>query len=235
VTGFAVDIELTRFGELKHEWARLTAPSPRLIEEWTSRLEILRQSEMALREAGRWVRGPFDLLGVLRLSTDELRHCMVLSWLLDPEGAHGLGSRLLRRLLQFCAEGFNLAPGQVVSVSTEDTRAQGTPDETRADVVVDCGDLAVVIEAKVQAAEQHRQAERLVQLWSDERVDCRFVFLTANQRMPTTAGPYMERWVPLSWAIVASWLSDELELVHHDAPGRRAAEEWLLTAGRVFR
>jgi hypothetical protein len=235
VTGFALDLELTRFGQLKHEWAGLTAPSPQTIREWTSRLEILQQSETALREAGRWVRGPSDLLGILRLGTDELRHCMVLSWLLDPVGAHGLGYSVLRRLLQVCANDYELTPGQVVSTRTEEVRGQGTPDETRADIVVDCGDLSVVIEAKVYAGEQHRQAERLVRLWSDDRIDCRFVFLTMNQRMPTTAGPYKERWMPLSWTTVASWLSEEIELVPHDAQGRTAMEEWLSTARRVLR
>lgn len=42
----------------------------------------------------------FNLFDVLEISGAEIRHSNVLAWLLDPNGNHGLGDAVLRRLLQ---------------------------------------------------------------------------------------------------------------------------------------
>jgi PD-(D/E)XK nuclease superfamily len=230
---FVLADEVARLELLRSEWDTLLAPPPGLIEDWAVWLEDIRRSEAVLREAGQWVRGPADLLGVLRLDHDEVRHCLALAWLLDPEGVHGLGTRLLRRLLDRCAPGYELSDRQRVSVVTEETRAWRTADETRADVLVDCGDLALVIEAKANAGEQDHQAYRLVQLWATGGIDCRFVFLTKDGRIPVSAGSHDQRWVGLSCATVRSCVAAELDNADPSAPGRHAAEEWLAAARRV--
>jgi hypothetical protein len=84
---FVLEDEVARIGLLRLEWEALIAPPPTMLQDWTHRFEDIRRSEVALRESGQWVRGPADLLGVLRLDHDEVRHCLALAWFLDPEGA----------------------------------------------------------------------------------------------------------------------------------------------------
>lgn len=42
----------------------------------------------------------FNLFDILKISKAEIRHSNILAWLLDPNGNHGLGDKVLRRFIQ---------------------------------------------------------------------------------------------------------------------------------------
>jgi hypothetical protein len=136
----------------------------------------------------------------------EVYLCAALAWLISPQGWHGLGAALLSRLLHEVGAGLlddeTLASAHVV---TEEWSEDQT---TRADIIIRVppARLTVVIEAKVWAGEQGRQAQRLTELWADESPV--LVFLTRTGTKPTTAGPYLDQWQCLTWHKVAGLLRD---------------------------
>lgn len=188
------------------------------VVRWLADLQRLEAAERSSRAAGRWVRGPADLMAVLRLHRDEVRNCRVLGWLLDPAAAHGLGVRMLRAVLDQVAPGVAASDDTLadVVVVLEDGR-----EDTRADIVARGDGWSLVIEAKIDAAEGDRQGERLERLWGDGNPS--FCFLTRDGRAMTTGSP---RWLPLRWSDIARHLRAALG----DAPaasGRAAAKEYL--------
>src|SRR4051794_35670092 len=91
-SAFAAD-----FDEMTRRWDAIERGR---VERWNDQFASMHLLQRELQAAGRWVRGPEDLMGVLRLGRDEVRNCRVLAWLFDPLGAHGLGDRFLRAFLE---------------------------------------------------------------------------------------------------------------------------------------
>jgi hypothetical protein len=142
----------------------------------------------------------------MSLHDREVYLCAALAWLIGPQGWHGLGPALLGRLLHEVGAGAfddgTLASARVV---TEEWSEDQT---TRADIIirVPTARLTVVVEPKVWAGEQDRQAQRLAELWADESPV--LVFLTRTGTKPVTAGPYLDQWRCLTWHRVAGLLRD---------------------------
>jgi hypothetical protein len=229
-----------QFALLQEAWEALTgslaAQERAEIATWPGRLRQLAAIVAKSKTAGRWTRGPTDLLGVLRLERDEVRNCRVLAWLLDPAGAHGLGVSFLKALLSdlYARAPCTLPADAVLEdawVIDEEWR-----NGTRADVVVRAprlggGTLAIVIEAKISAAEGHRQGARLEELWGDPETETLFCFLTRNGRPMATGSPV---WVTLRWTDLAHHLATCLQKSRHGR-GRPAAEEYQRSLERHLR
>lgn len=196
-----------RFAVVLDEWREVEARAGREEESWVraaeALLQQLQEERNGLQRAGRWRSGPRTLLQAVGVHGLEVPLTSGLAWLLRPDGHHGLGDGLLRRLLE--RAGLPGEPGWPVTVVLEEVR-----DDTRADVVIRTQNGCVLIEAKLGAPEQPRQCERLERLWADESPMC--VFLTRDGRPPTTA---TTAWVALRWADVAGMLRASLP----DQPG----------------
>ncbi|GAB2463991.1 PD-(D/E)XK nuclease family protein [Xylanimonas ulmi] len=148
----------------------------------------------------------------MRLHHSEVHLCAGLAWLLTPDGWHGLGSTLLSAFLtQVGVTDVDQRALHSATIVTEEYRIDGRVDDvapypTRADIVVrvPLAGICVVLEAKVWAAEQPQQCQRLAELWEDESPT--LVFLTRSGIAPTTARPDDE-WRLLTWQSVSSLLS----------------------------
>lgn len=195
------------------DWIELQSESAErdLIAHWSEDVEDLAALEDALRSQGRWISGPADLMSVLEIERDEVKHCRVLAWLLDPNGAHALGDRFLRRFLRDLSDrgALGLVHDDLggVSVSKEESRElPETGQFTRADVVVRSSSWTVVVEAKVLAGEQPQQGARLELLWRDENPV--FVFLTKTGKIIRSGS---SRWITYTWRDVARGLRTTLD------------------------
>src|SRR5690349_20877904 len=73
-----------------------------IIERWEPKVVALRAETIGLQRKGAWVSGPPDGMGVLKLSRAGIRHSAMLAWRFDPIGAHGLGERMLRSVMDRC-------------------------------------------------------------------------------------------------------------------------------------
>lgn len=198
-----------------------------VIAGWCEDVEELAALEDALRSQGRWISGPADLMGVLEVAFDEVRHCRVLRWLLDPSGGHGMGQRFLRE--------FATDIGRRTSVAMEVDALEGVvvgveeaKDGTRADVVLRTNSWALLVEAKIFAGEQPNQGVRLESLWAQEEPV--LVFLTKSGRGMQTG---TDRWINYRWRDVAACLRRSLEGA--EATGFGTVREYLKTLEAYFR
>ena len=178
----------------------MSVASEESVANWESEFDGMVAEESDLRAAGRWLRGPQDLLSVIGRRRNELTHTAALAWLLDPIGAHGLGTAPLSGLLELIGtEGL----GDDVLGWCRPAREVGI-EGTFADLVIDGPGLRLVFEVKVDAPEGAEQAERLVRHFDAE--DALFVFLTLGGGLPRTAGAHLDRWSAVSWSQVLTML-----------------------------
>jgi hypothetical protein len=169
---------------MRHVWTSVRSaaglpaaiPSP---AEWGNAMDSMERSQAAIVSSGGWTAGPSNLLEVLGMERAEVANCQVVRWLWDPAARHGLGAELLARL----AAHLELRLSDPTSVRV---RAEVTKPDSRADLVLyglDDGEL--IVEAKVDAAEQPQQGLRLEEDWPNA---AGFVFLTIRgDRLPWTA------------------------------------------------
>ncbi len=191
----------TTFLAILRDWSSLHLDkSP--VPEWELAMSSMQAEVRALRQDGRWRSGGRTLLHALGLHHDEVLLCRALAWLLTPDGWHGLGDRFIVRILHDL--GLDADEASSATVAREEMRG-----DTRADIVVRAGSTMVLIEAKVFAPEQPRQADRLAELWSDEAP--RLVFLTRDGRQPQTAMESRGDWLCLSWTELAELLAQVVD------------------------
>lgn len=206
---------------LYDEW-RHAVPAYDLCSEWPATFAAMAAEERDLRSQGQWRSGGRTLMRALWLHHDEVVLCRGLAWLMTPDGWHGLGASVLNGLLAHLGqakEGTHRA-----EIVTEETR-QGT----RADIVVRFPETCLLIEAKVWAAEQDTQADRLADLWADESPI--LIFLTRDGRRPTTAVLSKDAWLTLCWTDVAEVLRAAIARHSECAPGAREYLHTLETYG----
>lgn len=218
-------IAVRQLAELVAAW-----DEARGLEGWPVAMSALRAVQNHIVGTGSWSAGPSTLLDVLGQTGNEVLHCRVLRWLLDPLSRHGIGAALLADLFVECGMAFEAA--DAVQVVVEQAREQ-----TRADIVVTASAAgSIVIEAKIYAAEGDRQGERLEELWPEAR---RFVFLTIQgDRIPATADD-PSRWLPMPWPWFARKVNQHLERVgtegsNRQTAARHAAAEWASTVLQNF-
>jgi hypothetical protein len=186
---------------MAEEWAAVLArpgDDQLVVASWVQSIDSMRREAAALRDQGRWRGSHRTLMHALGIQRSEVYLTAGLAWLLDPDGWHGLGSKVLSGLL--VQLGLPPAIGYPVRVTTEETRSGG---ETRADLVVRMPGTTLMIEAKVYADEQPEQCDRLADAWAPENPA--LVFLTLDGRPPRTAiTTSAARWHRLAWPQVAA-------------------------------
>ena len=201
------------------------------VSSWIAAFDDLRAEQDALRQSGRWVSGPADLLGVIGQSRRETYHSAILAWLLDPNMRHGLGTGFLERLIRRCFPDslFN-------SLADAWTQCEVTRAGARADIVVWSTELTLVIENKVDAVEQPGQCDSYFDLFVEEP-GARFLFLTPSGVRPCTAsGEAAAAFQSVSYAAVKEELTAILDETSTliPGPGRDVALQYLRTLEREF-
>ncbi len=197
------------------------------MSELSSSLDVMLAEQSALRADGRWLSGRPTLLSVIGVHEDEVKLCRALAWLISPDGFHRAGTAFLERFLALVGiEPASLSRDELsgAQVLVEEARFEGNK-ETRADIVVRVGARMILVEAKIRAGEQNKQADRLARLWANGSPT--LVFLTPHAgRLPHTAKQSQGQWLPLTWEQISQslWpvLAESLEI----APG---AKELLTT------
>ena len=159
-------------------------------------------------------------MAALGLQFDEVALCRGLAWLLEPGGSHRMGHDPLHALLRDLDVPF--ADDAPIEIRVEEARA-----DTRADVVLRVGEHTVILEAKVFAGEQPRQADRLYKHWAGENLT--LVFLTRTGHFPLTAKESQGMWVARAWRDVAALMRK----VGDGADPSAGAREFIETIGAL--
>jgi hypothetical protein len=213
----------SEFTEMQRTWSRLASPSASRAE-WVEQMAAMSDARNRIVAAGGWTAGPWTLMAVLELSRAEVQNCRVLRWLLDPLARHGFGADLVSSLCNHL--GLTISHPELARVSAEVTR-----QDTRADIVIEGldGGQVLVIEAKIDAPEGARQAERIEALWPEAEL---LGFLTVGgTQLPRTATE-RDRWRAISW----SWFATTVEHLLNERPAsadprehdaQRAAQDWV--------
>jgi hypothetical protein len=193
-----------QLAQISEEWNAVLASSTggqAVLANWEQSIDSMRREAASLRDQGRWRGGRRTLMHALGIQHSEVYLTAGLAWLLDPDGWHGLGSKVLSGLL--VQLGLPSAIDYPVRVAVEETRSGG---ETRADLVVRMPGVTLLIEAKVYADEQPGQCDRLADAWATE--EPALVFLTLEGRSPRTAITSAALWHQLAWPQVAAIIAD---------------------------
>ncbi|MEH0820483.1 MULTISPECIES: PD-(D/E)XK nuclease family protein [unclassified Micromonospora] len=166
-----------RLRELAAEWDTVNRTQ---VGQWEKQLRVLATEAAAIKAAGQWRAGPRTLLEVLGVHELERKLVTCLAWVLQPEGHHRLGNRVVKGL--FGELGLPFDPTARVRVSREETRFTPDGKRTPADLIVRAGRVCVLLEAKVNAGEHGDQCARLARLWANEATT--LVYLTRDRDEP---------------------------------------------------
>lgn len=106
----------------------------------------------------------FNLFHVLGIERKETRHSAFLAELLNPQGSHGQQDRFLRLFIQqlpFLREIQWDTKNAYAIIEEVIPQNDNKPQETgRMDIVIHCGDDAIIIENKIDAGDQEQQLLR---------------------------------------------------------------------------
>lgn len=195
-----------RFGAMEHQWSEIALRQTRaLLADWHASVSEMRRQHDRLVSGGLWVGGPADFLDIIGRARDENTHSRLLEWILNPTARHGLGSELVRRLVQHCTG--EPVPVPVVRRVVFSYWRNGR----EADLVVWGRNFTLIIENKVDASEQPAQCDDLYENFKNEIAPL-FLFLTPHGSQPFTATtPEARRaFTTLSWPEVRSMLEAAL-------------------------
>ncbi len=224
-----------RFHAMEREWGEVSMHRTRvLMAAWRGAMSEMRRQHDRLVSDGRWVTGPSDFLAIVAQARAENTHSRMLQWLLKPTGRHGLGSGLVRRLMEHCTR--EPAPA---SLAVRDVAFSQWRNDREADLVVWGEDFTLVIENKVDATEQPRQCDDLYANFKNEKAP-QFLFLTPDGCKPSTATtPGARRaFKTLSWPEVRTMIETALNESRPPSAGAVAVDvvgNYLRTLREQFR
>lgn len=160
-----------------------------------------------------WISN-FNLFDILKISRTEIRHSNVLAWLLDPNGNHGFGDRIIKGIIQF-----------IVSWYSSD-------DDIFKTLLMDCHDFiiqrewhhidilavshsqkyVICIENKIDSGEHNNQLKRyhddVEQVYSDYRI--MYIFLSPDGRESSEP----ETWLSMGYQDILDILDSSSKKVH---------------------
>jgi hypothetical protein len=226
----------TRYASYRSELPR--SPEPQAAVSASELAAFLSDIASPLAEA-RQGAFQFDPWKVVDLGRDEVRNVSVLTWLLNPQGRHGMElapmkgllAMVDRRLETSSGGGFAVEPGQFCRVRAEINPSGEIAD--RVDIEIDAENFYLIIEAKIDALEQINQLERYCRQAAARAGKRQWlvVFLTPFGLKPKSAGQYenSDKILPLSWRELATGLERAINKpaatpITGIAPSRLAAE-----------
>lgn len=155
----------------------------------------------------------FNIFASLNIINQEIRHSNFLSWLLDPNGSHGLGDYFLASFLKkvsFKASSLEIAGPSIFDIDSGSfDDAEVLREWRNIDIVMrsDTQRLICVVENKIYSGEHSDQLRRYQETMEKEFPDYRklFVYLTVEGDIPSTA-----QFIPFSYGEVASLIENLL-------------------------
>lgn len=223
-----------RIRAMEHQWAEISPRQLRaLLADWNEAMSAMRCQQDRLVSEGLWVTGPADFLDIIGLARDENTHSRMLKWLMTPTARHGLGCGLVRRLVEHCLGESVPAPIAVERVVFSHWR-----NDREADLVTWGQNFTLIIENKVDAAEQPDQCDDLYENYKAEFAPL-FLFLTPDGRPPFTATtPAGQRaFKTLSWLALRAMVEaalNESQPATGGADAVEVVENYLLTLKEQF-
>ena len=141
----------------------------------------------------------FNLFRILKIAKFEIRHSMVLAWLLDPSESHGLGQDYLDGMLRFFHCEF---PRQKKAKFLKSVSVKREQENLDIIVASKSAKIVIVIENKVKSKEGQNQLERYYNRVEEHDIykdyERHYVFLTLDGQSPS-AEKMCQIWQPCSY------------------------------------
>ena len=211
------------FQSLQAEWADIRGRVRANVAHWEQHVADFRFEEAALRDAGKWIHGRSDFLGVLCRNRDELLHSRVIAWLLDPCARHGLGTAVLAGVVHKVC-GTTVSP---VSLARARIRCEVPLHDGRLDIVVQGPGFHLVIENKVDAEEGDGQCASYSKHLP---ADALCVLLSPDGRPSKRPSSFRS----LRYSDLKAVLRSALDNAPPNGSGRLIAEDYLRTLDMEF-
>ncbi len=224
-----------QFRAMEREWGEISMRRTRVrMAAWHRVMSEMRRQHDRLVSDGLWATGPSDFLAIIDQARAENTHSRMLQWLLKPTGRHGLGSGLVRRLVEHSTG--EPAP---TSLAVREVAFSQWRNDREADLVVWGEDFTLVIENKVDATEQPRQCDDLYANFKNEKAP-QFLFLTPDGRKPRTATTpdALRAFRTLSWPEIRTMIEtalDESRSASANAVAVEVVRNYLRTLREQFR
>lgn len=118
----------------------------------------------------------FNLFSVLRSESDEVRlHSRFLGEILNPAGTHNHRDKFLRLFLE-----------QFKIEMADPAQAKVQIEYRNIDILICCGNQAIIIENKIYASDQDKQLTRYYEIMKSEGYDnIELIYLTLDGRSPS--------------------------------------------------
>jgi len=186
---------------------------------------------------------------ILKIDQMEIRHSNFLSWLLDPASPSGIGDKLLKRLLLFCAENNdknpnadnNLVPVSIelmdlddVVIRREHSTSKGKKNEKKKiDLLISSaeGKFCVCIENKIKSGEHTDQLSKYFNYVEEDfarkdtkyikyKYDNRYYILLSPNGIEAEKDSDKENWIALSYAEIYDWIEELIKTYGEKIPAR---------------
>lgn len=196
IAPIAVDEQLAQLAHFIDEWKKIPAfiepPKVSLeskidLSEATNFFVQLTETYTKYYQEGHAIN-VWDICGI---KYDEVKHCQILKWLLDPHGTHGFGHHFLALLInnhipELC-ETFDF--NQSYSIKTEVCYAcdDENPD-SRIDILIENKTHLLILEVKINATETNNQMMRYCNIAKNSGKEWKLLYLTRQGTKPQKQG-----------------------------------------------
>ena len=125
-------------------------------------------------------RDAFNIFKILGIETKELLICRLIGALLEPNGAHGLGTKPLELFFEFVLKRGLTAPERAYVLLEEQT-----DESRRIDIVIHTQNGTYPIEAKIEARDRDAQLCHYYRYCFGDRTDKKIYYLTPTGWEPS--------------------------------------------------
>lgn len=155
-----------------------------------------------------------NIFDVFNISHYEIRHSNFLNWLLNPQGNHGFGHRVLLDFLREVALDDRAKGLSIIDLANMSLEGAHLRREWHSiDLLIELPGLIVVIENKIGATESNNQLQRYQQVIENNYPNHKkvFVFLTPSG----TEASENQTWVNLSYNAIIRILEELIKIEEH--------------------
>ena len=149
--------------------------------------------------------GRFNMFKICGVNHIEPTHSAIIAEFLNPNGTHGLKSKLLECFIEMLGDKFNIKDFKPSRASVETEHYTG---DGRIDVLIeDNQNKAIIIENKINAGDQPEQLKRYSRYAQKYINDCQILYLTLDGKEVSVQSGEGVNYLPISYEKdIINWL-----------------------------
>ena len=175
-----------------------------------------------------------NIFNILRLNHFEIRHSNMLAWLLNPNENHGIGDRMLKKVLLYATNGTDLPimkglrPVDVELMNLSDVYVFREKENIDILIVSESNKLVLAIENKIFSKEHDNQLQRYLDyLKSEYSSEYRLVLIYLTPDGLESSDP--DNWVDMNYLFIKEQLEQIVRNYDLKDKTRLYIEDYILT------